>query len=167
MSLWWYYTDGNCWWKRLLPKTLNYFRPKLHSGPLHPMGHLFQHLQVNGQAAGGAQDRGLYFLLFLDHQRKNSSFRSFLINLGSSLGLALVNNQGLWIINFGSYRDPWPKNLTENDKFHTAAKRFGWFMLGVQGTDQGWVDERGQNLTFTNWAENFQTVQNPPRWFLI
>ena len=65
--------------------------------------------------------------------------------------------------NIGSYRDPWPKNLTENGKFHTVAKRFGWFMLGVQGTDQGWVDERGQNLTFTNWNENFQTVQSPPR----
>ena len=56
-----------------------------------------------------------------------------------------------------------PKNLSENNQFHEAAKGLGWFMLGIRGTSQqGWVDASGQSLTFTNWAENFPTDQNPP-----
>ena len=56
-----------------------------------------------------------------------------------------------------------PKNLLENNQFHEAAKSLGWFMLGIQGTSKyGWVDASGQSLTFTNWAENFPTDQNPP-----
>ena len=109
----------------------------------------------------GCPRQGSIFLRISRSPNKQTPLLSlFLINFGSFIGSI---NRVYEKFNIGSYRAPWPKNITENDKFHTAAKPFGWFMLGLQGTDQGWVDERGQNLTFTNWAENFQTVQNPPR----
>ena len=53
-----------------------------------------------------------------------------------------------------------PKSLEENDDFLADAKNLDFlfgFWIGVTETPEGgsWVDEQGQNLTFTNWDVGF------------
>ena len=55
-----------------------------------------------------------------------------------------------------------PRNIAENQDFLANALSTPFWIAVTEGPEDGsWIDDEGQNVTFTNWAPGFPPPDTP------